>query len=114
MFVAGIARSYSFPFHSHSHDKDNIPKSNFQAMARAWRQSESSKLLVSNGFRDAVIATAHHLDDQTETTLLKLVRGTHLSNLHPVSLCDSKISFIMISYRCHCVNGGIDDAKEWQ
>jgi hypothetical protein len=35
-------------------------------------------------FVDAYICTAHHKEDQVETVLLQLIRGSHISNLHGV------------------------------
>jgi hypothetical protein len=70
--------------------------SSFQDDARSWRRRECRSILndtggtavnarsgVSGAGRGeaAFIATAHHLDDQTETLLLKVLRGAHLSNL---------------------------------
>ena len=52
---------------------------NFQASARTWRRSEAQELLSRVGAH--VILQGHHADDQTETVLLKLVRGCHLSNV---------------------------------
>lgn len=79
--------------------------SNFQATARAWRKAESLRIIeeaasplvnmkensqvevVAPVTALHVAATAHHLDDQVETSLLKLLRGVHLSHLHPVRSC---------------------------
>ena len=35
---------------------------------------------------DYLIATAHHLDDQIETMMMKILRGAHITNLYPVSI----------------------------
>lgn len=92
------------PLHIRHLDKTILQQSNFQANARTWRRNESLQVLnrpvlnleEKRGEHEkkseemycrgrAVVATGHHLDDQVETSLLKLVRGTHLSHLHPVS-----------------------------
>jgi hypothetical protein len=120
-----VANSYGIPIHCRHMNADTCTSSsNFQANARAWRQVESEKVLhqhalfqseEGNGVEEhpvpAVAATAHHLDDQIETSLLKLVRGVHLSHIHPVrnvTLCfreDTSIISIVLIYTI-----GLDDA----
>lgn len=92
--MAKIAHEYGIPLHVRRMDSASLVLPNFQENARLWRQSESLKVLRSyeqsesagggSGGATSVIATAHHLDDQVETSFMKLLRGTHLSHLHPV------------------------------
>lgn len=62
-------------------------ESNFQNNARNWRREESLKIIQPN-FNETsshrFIATAHNSEDQSETILLKLLRGTHISHLQGV------------------------------
>ena len=66
----------------------------FQLFARNWRRQECLNIIDQN-IQDNIISnnnkhmeysivTGHHLDDQVESFLFKLFRGTHLSNLTPV------------------------------
>ena len=55
----------------------------FQAKARAWRRDEAEQLLDAVAGR--VILQGHHADDQTETILMKLMRGCHVSNIAGMS-----------------------------
>ena len=57
--------------------------SGFQAKARAWRRDEAEKLLDAVAGR--VILQGHHADDQTETVLMKMMRGCHVSNIAGMS-----------------------------
>jgi tRNA(Ile)-lysidine synthase TilS/MesJ len=66
-------------------------ESGFQARARGWRRSiynkilESKKQVSTTGTHsNTYIMTAHHADDQMESFLLKLLRGVHISHMHPV------------------------------
>ncbi|CAE8641984.1 unnamed protein product [Polarella glacialis] len=52
-----------------------------QAAAREWRRRESQQLLEESGLPSGSTVLAHHLDDQVETQLLKLIRGGHLARL---------------------------------
>ena len=61
------------------HPEKPFEAANFQAKARAWRREEAQKLLDKLGAQ--VILQGHHADDQTETVLLKILRGCHLSRV---------------------------------
>ena len=78
-FVESLAKLYKIPFHykTAKHLKHGQP--GLQESARNWRIEESCLLLESLG--GGCIATGHHADDQTETFLLKWLRGSHISNL---------------------------------
>jgi hypothetical protein len=69
---------------------------NFHSDARAWRRAHCQdwidpKLLMqgvhpslSVSVSGPRVCTAHTGDDQVETFVLKLLRGTHLAHLHPM------------------------------
>ncbi|MCB0429315.1 MAG: tRNA lysidine(34) synthetase TilS [Flavobacteriales bacterium] len=80
-FVKQLARKFKVPFHY-----KEIPLKGKQAsgasvqmLAREKRYAWFEGLLVDNGY--AHVATAHHLDDQVETVLINMVRGTGLAGL---------------------------------
>ena len=60
--------------------------SGLQAKARAWRREQSLELATQLGAD--CIASAHQADDQTETWLLKWLRGAHLSKLQGMRWSD--------------------------
>lgn len=105
-FVKNISLKYdNVPFHSFCWDSDKAKGGNndrkfSQEMARDWRRFHLIQLLhdltttkYDNIGQDTnnqnfcptsccgVILTAHHADDSDETLLLKLLRGTHITNL---------------------------------
>ncbi len=78
-FVKSLAKNYKIPFHCKTAKHLKSGQTGLQETARQWRIEESIKILKKI---DAdCIATGHHADDQTETLLLKWLRGTHISNL---------------------------------
>eukprot|EP01041_Mallomonas_annulata_P000750 gene750-1434_t len=106
-FVNSIARRYSLPIHIRHLPQEKRHKVGLQSTARIWRRTECLQLrqqyLLRNRNKsssssdvttdvitdvttddDYFICTAHHADDQLETSILKLLRGTHLSRLYPM------------------------------
>ena len=78
-FVKSLAKHYKIPFHYRTAKHLKPGQAGLQETARQWRIEESIKIL-KNISADC-IATGHHADDQTETLLMKWLRGAHISNL---------------------------------
>ncbi len=78
-FVKSLAEHYKIPFHYKTAKHLKPGQTGLQETARKWRTEESKKMLKI--LEADCIATGHHADDQTETLLLKWLRGTHISNL---------------------------------
>lgn len=64
-------------------------KISIQVAARELRYMWFDELLLKNGFD--CVATAHHLDDQVETFLINLARGTGIAGLHGIPLCQGMV-----------------------
>ncbi|MGK5090465.1 tRNA lysidine(34) synthetase TilS [Deltaproteobacteria bacterium TL4] len=82
-FVESLAESYHLSFHIKISNDLVSNSKGIQAKARGWRLAESQKILSE--IRGNSIVTAHHVDDQMETLLLKWLRGCHLSHLQGMS-----------------------------
>jgi tRNA(Ile)-lysidine synthase len=87
-FVEDLCISLDIPLHLH---QANVPervaetRETIEEAARAMRYNFFTTLLVS-GHADSIL-TAHTLDDQAETVLMKLLRGAWtegLSAIHPI------------------------------
>lgn len=101
-FVKALCQENGIPIHCYSwsdrnntsaNRKDDSSESFTQDVARTWRKQTLGRLLLDlvvtpNPYRGTdtserwgAILTAHHRDDVDETILLKLLRGSHLTNL---------------------------------
>lgn len=104
-FVSSITNQYGYPLHIRHLPIEKRTKVGIQATARDWRRTECLTIrnqildrknktdIDSNSnksveFSGVLIATAHHADDQLETSILKLLRGTHISRLYPMLAID--------------------------
>lgn len=91
-FVRAFAQAHGLPFYSQRMDaraaarKERI---SVQMAARKLRYAWFEALARSEGFD--FIATAHHLDDNFETVLLHLLRGTGLRGLQGIPLRRGRI-----------------------
>ena len=83
-FVAEQAKLLQIPFHLRIHGGLKQLSSGFQAAAREWRRQEAERLckLLKLSF----IVQGHHREDQLETRLHRILRGTHLSNLQGIQV----------------------------
>lgn len=87
IFVQQLCNLYKLPFHCYYWKKDHADATNTsfsQDAARIWRRSRTSSLLQTVVDHDEAgfILTAHHADDSAESLLLKLLRGTHITNIN--------------------------------
>jgi len=89
-FVSRLASEYGLPYFQREMPqemRERIAASGgVQNSAREWRRSETLEITRQWDFasQGSGIVTAHHSDDQVETTLLKLMRGAHISKLYPI------------------------------
>ena len=84
VFVEGQAKLLQIPIHLRIHGGLKQLSSGFQAVAREWRRQEAERLckLLKLSF----IVQGHHREDQLETRLHRILRGTHLSNLQGIQV----------------------------
>ena len=84
IFVQEWCKQYNLKFYlCENNDNNPVQSSNsnsIQLWSRNWRQQECERIVSSSSSRPKIV-TAHHFDDQIETILMRLLRGTHISNL---------------------------------
>lgn len=78
-FVQGLANKYDIPFYSYLWKKSEHPKSGMEEAAREMRYAFFKEVMAESG-ADSLM-TGHHQDDQVETILMKLARGSSLGQL---------------------------------
>jgi tRNA(Ile)-lysidine synthase len=81
-FVTDLAREYDLPLYGSEADTKTFAREkalSIEAAARDLRYSFFGKLIKER--RLDKVATAHTLDDQSETVLLRIIRGTGTSGL---------------------------------
>lgn len=83
--VRRLCHNFNIPFYSHSADVASLAKKakkSIEEMGREVRYSFFYQLLHS--LNADLIATAHHLDDNAETVLLNILRGTGIKGLRGI------------------------------
>jgi tRNA(Ile)-lysidine synthase len=85
-FVCDLAKSLSIPYHSRSQPIASLASEkneNLEDVARNVRYQFLQE--VAKETQSRWIATAHHADDQAETILHRLIRGTGLQGLRGIA-----------------------------
>ena len=77
--VADLCDRLGLPHRTLLADWPKAPAANVQAAARAMRYRLLNEWAIERGL--AAIATAHHADDQAETLLMRLLRGSGVGGL---------------------------------
>ncbi|MBX7107722.1 MAG: tRNA lysidine(34) synthetase TilS [Chitinophagales bacterium] len=91
-FVKNLAQEMSVPFFSTAFDTQQIAserKISIQMAARELRYEWLEQVRRENGYH--FIATAHHCDDQVETVMLNMFRGTGIHGLQGIKAKHGKV-----------------------
>lgn len=91
-FVKSLSEQYGIPFYCKKFDTNAFAKANqlsIQESARNLRYEWFNQLLADHKF--AYVATAHHADDQVETVLMNIFRGTGIAGLHGILPVQGKV-----------------------
>ena len=84
-FVRQLASEYGVNFYTRSFETSEYARAkgiSIQMAARDLRYAWFDELIKTEGYSS--VATAHHLDDQSETFFINLLRGSGLSGIHGI------------------------------
>lgn len=81
--VQDYCQSQGLPFFAEHWEEENHPKSNLEMAAREFRYAFFADMMEK--WPATHLATAHHADDQLETILMRLVRGSTLKGISGIA-----------------------------
>ncbi|MCX6278955.1 MAG: tRNA lysidine(34) synthetase TilS [Bacteroidetes bacterium] len=91
-FAANLSGDFGVDFYSEKFNTKEYAGKNgisIQMAARELRYKWFEEIRSKNGYQ--YIATAHHLDDQAETFLINLIRGTGIAGFHGIPVKNEKV-----------------------
>jgi tRNA(Ile)-lysidine synthase len=91
-FVKDHAKKLHVPFFTKNFNTEDVSLQkgiSIQMAARELRYEWFDQIRSENGYE--YIATAHHLDDQAETFLINLLRGTGIAGLHGIPVKKGRV-----------------------
>jgi tRNA(Ile)-lysidine synthase len=101
VFVKKLANKFNVPFYLKKFETSAFASGkgiSIQMAARELRYDWFEEIRAQEKFD--LVATAHHLDDQVETFLINLIRGTGIAGLHGIPIKNgSIIRPMMFAYR---------------
>lgn len=83
-YIKELAENLTIPLYTHTWNKELHPKTNLENKAREMRYDFFDKVMDKNDI--SILLTAHHLGDQAETVLMKLIRGGLIENKRGIEL----------------------------
>lgn len=81
-FIQEWAKTQKLPFYSCTWEQESHPETGIEEAAREFRYAFFRKTMIKS--EATILLTAHHLDDQAETVLMRLVRGGTLDQLRGI------------------------------
>ena len=114
IFVKEIAKKLNVDYYCKKFDAKKYASEkgiSIQMAARELRFNWFNDLLKNNSPIYKYIATAHHLDDQTETFFINLIRGTGISGLHGIQPKHGNIIRPLLFAKRKEIEDFVDDNK---
>ncbi|CAN5710603.1 tRNA lysidine(34) synthetase TilS [soil metagenome] len=93
IFVKSLGEKYRVTVYVHRFDTDNYARTNRQSIqvaARELRYQWFNKLLIEHSIN--YLLTAHHADDNIETVLMNVFKGTGITGMHGILAKRDKIA----------------------
>lgn len=83
-FVKKLTEKHQIPFYLHTWNKKDQPESGIEEAARHMRYTFFKQVMADA--KADILMTAHHQDDQVETILMKLTRGSTLEQITGIQM----------------------------